>query len=170
VLQRALAAITRYNMFGRNARVGVAVSGGADSLCLLHLLSELALEWDLALTVLHLNHGLRGAESLGDAEFVRQQAERLGWPIIAREVKLPEEGNLEQAAREARLEFFDSAAQEAGLDCIATGHTRSDQGETVLFRFLRGSGTAGLAGIRPVTDSKSNRVRVVRPLIELNRT
>jgi tRNA(Ile)-lysidine synthase len=170
VLQRALAAITRYNMFGRTARVGVAVSGGADSLCLLHLLSELAPEWELALTMLHLNHGLRGEESRGDAEFVRQHAQRLGWPVIVREVKLPAEGNLEQAAREARLEFFDSAAQEVGLDCIATGHTRSDQGETVLFRFLRGSGTAGLAGIRPVTDSKSSCVRIVRPLIELTRT
>jgi tRNA(Ile)-lysidine synthase len=170
VLQRALAAITRYNMFGRTARVGVAVSGGADSLCLLHVLNELAQEWELALTVLHLNHGLRGEESRGDADFVREQAQRLGWPAIVLDVKLPSEGNLEQAAREARLGFFDSAAQEAYLDCIATGHTRSDQGETVLFRFLRGSGTAGLAGIRPVTYSKSNRIRIVRPLIELNRT
>jgi tRNA(Ile)-lysidine synthase len=164
VLQRAVAAITRYNMFARAARVGVAVSGGADSLCLLHLLSELAPEWELALTVLHLNHGLRGEESYGDAEFVREQAQRLGWPVIVREAQLPADGNLEQAAREARLEFFHSAMQSAQLDCVATGHTRSDQAETVLFRFLRGSGTAGLAGIRPATKD-----RVVRPLIELSR-
>jgi tRNA(Ile)-lysidine synthase len=170
VLQRAIAAITRYNMFGRAAHVGVAVSGGADSLCLLHLLSELAPEWELALTVLHLNHGLRGEESRGDAEFVRQQAQRLSWPAIVREVKLPEEGNLEQAAREARLEFFQIATQEASLDCVATGHTRSDQAETVLFRFLRGSGTAGLAGIRPVVEAKSTGVWIVRPLIEVNRS
>jgi len=151
-------------MFARSARVGVAVSGGADSLCLLHLLSELAPEWDLSLTVLHLNHGLRGEESRADAEFVREQAQRLGWPMIVREAQLPADGNLEQAAREARLDFFRSAMQSAQLDCVATGHTRSDQAETVLFRFLRGSGTAGLAGIRPATLN-----RVVRPLIELRR-
>lgn len=164
MLHRAVAAITRYNMFARSARVGIAVSGGADSLCLLHLLSELAPEWDLALTVLHLDHGLRGEESRCDAEFVREQAQRLGWPALVREVKLSPEGNLEQQAREARLEFFRSAMQERRLDCVATGHTRSDQAETVLFRFLRGSGTAGLAGIHPATKE-----RVVRPLIELSR-
>jgi len=165
VLERVVAAITRYNMFARTARVGVAVSGGADSLCLLHLLSELAPQWDLALTVLHLNHGLRGEESRGDAEFVGQQAQRLGWPVIVHQAILPADGNLEQAAREARIEFFHSAMQSARLDCVATGHTRSDQAETVLFRFLRGSGTAGLAGIRPATHRY-----VVRPLIELTRT
>ena len=106
MLERVVAAITRYNMFARTARVGVAVSGGADSLCLLHLLSELAPQWDLALTVLHLNHGLRGEESRGDAEFVRQQAQRLGWPVIVHQAILPADGNLEQAAREARIEFF----------------------------------------------------------------
>jgi tRNA(Ile)-lysidine synthase len=151
-------------MFARTARVGVAVSGGADSLCLLHLLSELAPQWELALTVLHLNHGLRGEESRADAAFVREQAQRLGWPAIVHEAQLPADGNLEQAAREARLQFFHSAMQSARLDCVATGHTRSDQAETVLFRFLRGSGTAGLAGIRPAT-----RDRVVRPLIEFSR-
>jgi tRNA(Ile)-lysidine synthase len=169
VLERAVAAITRYNMFARTARVGVAVSGGADSMCLLHLLHQLAPEWELALTVLHLNHGLRGEESRGDAEFVREQARSLGLPVIVREVKLPADGNLEQAAREARLELFQAAVLEARLDCVATGHTRSDQAETVLFRFLRGSGTAGLAGIRPATDSKSGSARVVRPLLELSR-
>jgi tRNA(Ile)-lysidine synthase len=169
VLERAVAAITRYNMFVRTARVGVAVSGGADSVCLLHLLHQLAPGWELTLTVLHLNHGLRGEESRGDAEFVREQARSLGLPVIVREVKLPADGNLEQAAREARLELFQTATLEGRLDCVATGHTRADQAETVLFRFLRGSGTAGLAGIRPATDSKSGSARVVRPLIELSR-
>jgi tRNA(Ile)-lysidine synthase len=164
VLEQAVAAITRYNMFARGARVGIAVSGGADSLCLLHVLSELAPEWGLALTVLHLNHGLRGEESRGDAEFVREQARQFGWPAIIREVSLPTEGNLEQAAREARLGFFQDAMKETPLDCVATGHTRSDQAETVLFRLLRGSGTAGLAGIRPAT-----KARIVRPLIGIGR-
>ncbi len=165
MLEQALAAITRYNMFARHARVGVAVSGGADSVCLLDVLNRLAAEWELSLTVLHLNHGLRGEESTGDAKFVEEQALRLGLPFVGREVKLPSDGNLEQAAREARLEFFRKAMEGGPLDCVATGHTRSDQAETVLFRFLRGSGTAGLAGIRPVTHA-----RLVRPLIEVSRT
>ena len=157
-LQRLENKIHSRGLLLRGQKILVAVSGGADSLCLLHVLSELAPQWDLALTVLHLNHGLRGEESRGDAEFVREQAQRLGWPAIVHEVELPADGNLEQAAREARLQFFHSAMQSERLDCVATGHTRSDQAETVLFRFLRGSGTAGLAGIRPVTHGK-----VVRP-------
>ena len=72
--------------------------------------------------------------------------------------------NLEQAARHARYEFFGQFLTSGELDRIAVGHTRSDQAETVLFRFLRGSGTAGLAGIRPVTDDG-----IVRPLIEIDR-
>src|SRR5579862_2256304 len=164
MLQRAAEVITRYNMFGRDVRVGVGVSGGPDSVCLLHLLTELARDWNLELTVLHLDHGLRGGESRADAEFVRGVAERLGWPALIREARIDPLDNLEQAAREARLAFFREAMRESRLDCVATGHTRDDQAETVLFRFLRGSGTAGLSGIRPVT-----RDGVVRPLIEIRR-
>ena len=164
MLQRVVEVITRYNMFTRTARVGVAVSGGADSVCLLHLLTELAREWNLALTVLHLNHGLRGEESRADADFVRELAATLGWNVRVREAHLDLTDNLEQAAREARLDFFRDTIGEASLACVATGHTRDDQSETVLFRFLRGSGTAGLAGIRPATQHG-----IVRPLIESRR-
>ncbi len=168
VLQRVAEVITRYNMFARGARVGVAVSGGADSVCLLHVLTELAREWELALTVLHLDHGLRAEESRADAAFVESLAAALGWPVLVREAHLSAEKappeNLEQAARDARLAFFADAMRDSPLDCVATGHTRDDQAETVLFRFLRGSGTAGLAGIRPITQQG-----VVRPLIETRR-
>ena len=139
--------------------VGVAVSGGADSVCLLHVLVLLARERDLRLQVLHLNHNLRGEESRQDAEFVRQLAAELGLPVTVGEVEIGP-GNLEQAAREARLAFF----REAHMDRVALGHTRTDQAETVLFRFLRGSGTAGLSGIRPIT-----RDGIVRPLLEIER-
>jgi tRNA(Ile)-lysidine synthase len=164
VLERVAQTITRYNMFARGARVGVAVSGGADSVCLLQILTELSHERNLVLTVLHLNHGLRGDESRADAAFVEDLAGSLGWGALLRDVHLDPGENLEQAAREARLAFFRDATREASLACVATGHTRDDQAETVLFRFLRGSGTAGLAGIRPVTQQ-----RIVRPLIEMRR-
>ena len=74
--------ITRYSMFAPGARIGVAVSGGADSVCLLHLLFDLAAEWDLRLTVLHLNHKLRGEESETDEQFVREMAASLKLPVI----------------------------------------------------------------------------------------
>lgn len=157
LVQRVAATIDRYGMFATGQTVGVAVSGGADSVCLLHVLVLLAR--DLRLHVLHLNHNLRGDESRGDAEFVRQLAATLGLPSTIHDAEIAP-GNLEQSAREARLRFF----REAQLDRVALGHTRSDQAETVLFRFLRGSGTAGLSGIRPVTGDG-----IVRPLLEIDR-
>jgi tRNA(Ile)-lysidine synthase len=125
--------------------------------------------WNLRLTVLHLDHQLRGEESRQDAAFVRDLAAMLDLPFELQETDVAalcrETGdNLEQAARAARLEFFKRLMQAGTVDRIATGHTRSDQAETVLFRFLRGSGTAGLAGIRPVTDDG-----IVRPLLEIDR-
>nr|Q01QT2.1 RecName: Full=tRNA(Ile)-lysidine synthase; AltName: Full=tRNA(Ile)-2-lysyl-cytidine synthase; AltName: Full=tRNA(Ile)-lysidine synthetase [Candidatus Solibacter usitatus Ellin6076] len=147
-------------MFASGARVAVGVSGGADSVCLLHALVELG---GLKLSVLHVDHGLRGAESRADAEFVGELAARMGLPFCLREVTLGP-GNVEQEGRRARLRFFHEQLAAGNCDRVALGHTRSDQAETVLFRFLRGSGTAGLAGIRPVTAEG-----IVRPLIELER-
>jgi tRNA(Ile)-lysidine synthase len=149
--------------------VGVAVSGGADSVCLLHVLRELAPRWNVRLTVLHLDHKLRGEESRQDAAFVHDLAATLDLPFELQETDVAalcrETGdNLEQAARAVRLAFFHRLIAAGTVDRIATGHTRSDQAETVLFRFLRGSGTAGLAGIRPVTDEG-----MVRPLLEIDR-
>ena len=169
MLEQVAKTIARYSMFQPDQRVGVAVSGGADSVCLLHVLRELAPRWNLLLTVLHLDHMLRGDESRGDAAFVRDLAVTLDLPFELQEADVAarcrETGdNLEQAARAARLDFFQRLMQTGTVDRIATGHTRSDQAETVLFRFLRGSGTAGLAGIRPVTDHG-----IVRPLLEIDR-
>ena len=169
MLERVAKTINRYSMFQPGQRVGVAVSGGADSVCLLHVLRDLAPRWDLQLAVLHLDHKLRGEESLQDAAFVRGLAATLDLPFAFQETDVAalcrETGeNLEQAARAARLEFFQRLMQAGTVGRIAAGHTRSDQAETVLFRFLRGSGTAGLAGIRPVTGDG-----IVRPLIEIDR-
>ncbi len=166
LLDRIAQTIARHRMLEPAQKVGVAVSGGADSVCLLYVLLELAPQWDLRLSVLHLDHGLRGEESRQDAEFVRGLADQLGLPLSLRETPVAQSpDNLEQAAREARLAFFREAISSGAVQRIATGHTRSDQAETVLFRFLRGAGTAGLAGIRPVTSEG-----IVRPLIELERS
>ena len=161
MLDRIQRTIHRYAMFTPGMAVGVAVSGGADSVCLLHIL----LDRDLRLHVLHLNHNLRGNESRADAEFVRDLAARLGLPCTIREADFAaSHDNLEQAGRHARLAFFREMRESGAVERIALGHTRSDQAETVLYRFLRGSGTAGLSGIRPtIADG------IVRPLIEVDR-
>jgi tRNA(Ile)-lysidine synthase len=169
MIEQVAKTITRYSMFQPGQRVGVAVSGGADSICLLHVLRELAPRWNLRLVVLHLDHKLRGEESRQDAVFVRGVAATLDLPFELQETDVAAlcretGGNLEQTARTARLAFFRRLMQAGTVDRIAAGHTRSDQAETVLFRFLRGSGTAGLAGIRPVTDGG-----IVRPLLEIDR-
>lgn len=140
-------------------RIGVAVSGGADSAFLLRAMRELG----LAVAVLHVNHGLRGAESDRDEEFVRALALQCGLPVHVLAAPVAT-GNIEQEARRARYEFFVHHIAIGTCEAVATGHTLDDQAETVLYRFLRGAGTAGLSGIRPVTESG-----MIRPLIDLRR-
>jgi tRNA(Ile)-lysidine synthase len=160
VLNRVSGTLSRYSMCSPGQHVAVAVSGGADSVCLLYLLRELAPSLGITLSVAHLNHKLRGAESDADAAFVKNLAENFGLPFHYKEVEVSAAaGNLEQAGRNARLQFFDTFH----ADRIATGHTQSDQAETVLYRLLRGSGTAGLAGVLPVVG------RRIRPLIDCTR-
>lgn len=161
MLDRVSGTLSRYSMCAPGHRVAVAVSGGADSVCLLHVLHELAPSLGIQLSVAHLNHKLRGAASEGDAKFVQELAAHLRLPFHYAESDVASvRDNLEQAGRLARLAFFDGLP----VDRVATGHTRSDQAETVLYRLLRGSGTAGLAGILPVVDG-----RLIRPLLECSR-
>ena len=164
VLTSVAAFLDRDDLLPRSSRIGVAVSGGADSVCLLHVLRELAPERDLRLTVLHVNHQLRGAESDADAQFVAELAIGFDLPFLVHLAPIPSGENLEQAARDLRLDFFRSSIRDLSLACVATAHTRDDQAETVLFRFLRGSGAAGLAGIRPATSDG-----LIRPLLDISR-
>lgn len=161
MLDRVLETISRYSMLPPAARVGVAVSGGADSVCLLHALHQLG----YALGVVHIEHGIRGEPSRVHAEWVRDLAGRLGLEFHLRAVDVRSyKGNLEQAARRARYSFFEELIATGAVDRIATGHTLSDQAETVLLRLIRGSGPGGLAGILPVTAEG-----IVRPLLAIER-
>jgi tRNA(Ile)-lysidine synthase len=169
LIERVAELIHRQRMFEHGCRAGVAVSGGADSVCLLEVLRELAPRWRLTLSILHLDHRLRGEESRADADFVRRMAADFGLAFHFRELDVADLArstgdNLEQAARRARHEFFLELLRSGALDRVATGHTRSDQAETVIFRLLRGSGIAGLAGIWPATEEG-----VVRPLLGVSR-
>jgi tRNA(Ile)-lysidine synthase len=153
VIERIAAAV------GNRRNIGVAVSGGADSVFLLTALYEIG----VAAAVLHVNHKLRGPDSDADEDFVRALSEKLGLPFHAASLP-PAEGNTEQEARNLRYRFFEECLKDGLCDVVATGHTLDDQAETVLFRFLRGSGTAGLSGIRPATDTG-----LIRPLLGIRR-
>jgi tRNA(Ile)-lysidine synthase len=149
-------------------RVGVAVSGGADSVALLRILHELRGKIGFALCVLHFNHQLRGAESDADEEFVKTLAGALNLECIAdREdvgaVAEREGWNLEDAGRRLRYEFFDRVMARGMATRVATAHTADDQAETVLTRLLRGTGLTGLCSIYPI------RGKIIRPLIETRR-
>lgn len=159
LVERVGEIISRYNMLSAGDRVGVAVSGGADSVALLHILHRLASKLQVQLTVLHVNHRLRGSESDGDESFVRELAASLGLEIAVCQAPV-EGGNVEQEARMARRNFFQRSMEQHELRRVALGHTRSDQAETVLFRLLRGSGLAGLAAMRMVTEDA-----LIRPLL-----
>jgi tRNA(Ile)-lysidine synthase len=160
VLERVAATISRYNMLAPGARVIVAVSGGPDSVCLLHVLRELKCQ---VVAIAHLNHKLRGAASDEDERFVAAMAREAGLDVYLTAANI-QGGNLEQTARRARREFFHDLIRRRVADRVALGHTRDDQAETVLFRMLRGSGLAGLAGILPVTAEG-----LVRPLLGVTR-
>ena len=163
------------------ATVIVAVSGGADSTALLHLLSCLRAAWSLNLVVAHLDHNLRPS-SAEDASFVAEMAENWGLPIendrLAPEA-LTQEGNLEANARQRRYRFLGRVAVDHQIDGnpvdVAVAHTANDQAETVLMNLIRGSGLHGLAGmqaVRPliVQDRTVPGVRVVRPLLDVSRS
>jgi tRNA(Ile)-lysidine synthase len=150
--------------------VGVAVSGGPDSILLLHFMHLYVREAALTITAVHFNHKLRGEESEEDEQFVREQAAQLGVEFLRSEPEggpesRPRHRNLEAAARDLRYRFFFSLLNRGTLDRIVTGHNADDQAETVLLRLLRGSGTRGLGGIYPALGGG----KIVRPFLSLNR-
>jgi tRNA(Ile)-lysidine synthase len=173
-----IAAQTRHNVIARHMlaageRVVVAVSGGPDSLCLLHVLTQLRSELGIDLHVAHLNHGLRGAEADADAEFVRHLAAEwgIGATVESADVQAYRAANhlsLEQAARQVRYAFLRRVAASAGAQAIAIGHTADDQVETILMHWLRGAGLTGLRGMAPVED-RLGGVRLIRPLLDVSR-
>jgi tRNA(Ile)-lysidine synthase len=149
-------------------RVGVAVSGGADSVALLLLLQELREKLGVVLSVVHLNHKLRGKASDADEEFVAKLAAKQGLEFHAASVRVAkiakkERANLEDASRRARYDYFRSLVDSGALRRIAVAHTADDQAETVLAHILRGTGLTGLGGIHPVAGP------IIRPLLKIRR-
>lgn len=169
--KKVLEYIKEYQMLEPGDRVIAAVSGGADSVCLLSVLEELSRTpggIPMELLAVHVHHGLRGAEADRDAEFVREFCARLGVPVVVvkRDVAGYASGrglSVEEAGRILRYEALEQAAADWGAGRIAVAHHRDDNAETILHHLVRGSGLRGLAGMRPVQGMR------IRPLLGVDR-
>src|SRR6267142_3817702 len=168
LLNRVRVAIEKQGLLRAGERVGVAVSGGADSVALLLVLVEVRRQLGVVLSVVHFNHKLRGKHSDADEKFAAKLAAEhnlsfyAGRGDVAADAKL-RKANLEDTAREARYQFFAVLVATGHLDKVVVAHTADDQAETVLAHILRGTGIAGLGGIHPRMG------HVVRPLLGVRR-
>ena len=161
--------------FSSGKKLIVAVSGGPDSLALLHALHLLSAKFDLVLHAAHLDHGLRGEASASDARFVAETCERLGVALTSRrdDVRAHQKTrrlSLEQAGREVRYAFLSGVARDQGADAVALGHTADDQAETVLMHIIRGTGLTGLRGMQTVSRRvfEDSQIDLFRPLLDMS--
>ena len=166
--------VSDYGMLEENDSVLVGVSGGADSISLVHILSEIAPLFSLKLGVAHLNHSLRGNESDNDARFVVSVSDKLCLPCFIEKtdvIKYKTENGLsiEEAGRRVRYAFFEKIAQKEGFNKIALGHTSDDNAELILMYLIRGSGPLGISGIPPVRGVFKTNLLIIRPLIKTAR-
>ncbi|MGC9520796.1 MAG: tRNA lysidine(34) synthetase TilS [Anaerolineae bacterium] len=186
LLRDVAAYVERHHLIEPGARVVVGVSGGPDSVALLHVLSRLSQDYGLDLHIAHLDHRIRGAASAADRAFVADLAEGLGVPVTTRSADIPalaerERLAIEEAARRRRYGFLCQVAQTIGASHIAVGHNADDQAETVLMHLLRGAGPAGLRGMLPATRLRDYRLlpetiqpptdlTLIRPLLSTPRS
>lgn len=173
LIEQVLKTVRAYSMLKPGDSVIIAVSGGPDSIFLVHALSRLKNKLKLkSLSICNLDHGLRGEESADDSEFVKRLAGDMGLRFFYKSLRLrtrqAKSLSIEELAREERYRFFKEAAEISGANVIATGHTIDDQAETVLMRVIKGSSLKGIVGIAPARDYGD--LRVIRPLIEIEKS
>lgn len=169
VIEKVQNTINQQGLAENGSSVLVAVSGGADSVCLLHVLSSIKNSFNYNISAAHLNHSIRGAEADRDEDYViglckklkiKCYTEKTDVPKLAQEKGMTEE----EAGRRARYEFFERVLSENNIDYVATAHNKNDQAETVLMRIIRGSGLTGLRGIKYKREDC-----VIRPLLDVSR-
>lgn len=170
VFETLTTALHHTGLISRGQRLLLAVSGGIDSMALLHMFHRLKDEWNLELTVAHINHQLRGRESDDDEEFVRQHSSRLTIPFVSQRVdvkRYQQEHNctVQVAARALRYRALNELREQVGAEWIVTAHNANDNAETVLMNIIRGSGLHGLTGI----PARNLQQRCIRPLLTLTR-
>jgi tRNA(Ile)-lysidine synthase len=168
-LKTVEATVCRYNMLDSGDTVLVGLSGGPDSVALLHSLVAMQSIWSLRLVVVHLNHQLRDSAAEKESVFVEKLASQLHIPCViasrdVRSYQATHRLSIQEAAREVRYAFYDETAETYGAQKIALGHQKNDNAESVLMHLLRGTGPRGLSGIPPVRQG-----RIIRPLLEVTR-
>ncbi|MFF2094396.1 tRNA lysidine(34) synthetase TilS [Paenibacillus sp. NPDC058174] len=173
MLQQVRSTAEQEGLWAKGDALIAAVSGGPDSMALLHLLSRLAAEHDLTITVAHVNHGFRKAESAAEAEMVEQYAAKLGLAFEMTELDMPayieETGmNPSAASRERRYAYLVETAERRGAAAIVLAHHGDDQAETIMMRLLRGTGLTGLSGM--AVKRREKNVQLIRPLLRMNKS
>lgn len=175
ILKTVLDRHRQYNLFPPDSTIVLAVSGGADSLALLHVMAQLCERLRIHLHVATLNHGLR-VDAADDVAYVQQIASQLDVPVTAEMVDVnalaqSHRIGIEAAARKARYHFFGRVAQQVGATTIATAHHADDQSETILMHMIRGSGVQGLVGMQPKTILPDHpSLTLVRPFLAVRRS
>lgn len=172
IFQNVKATILKYGMLSLNDKIVVALSGGPDSVALLHILHSLSTDYSLTLYAAHLNHLLRGREAEEDAYFVRELAKKLKVEIRTEEADVKREAkekglSLQEAARRVRYDFLKRMAREVGASKVALGHQLDDQVETIFLRLIRGTGAEGFRGIPPKREL-DDKITIIRPLIDIS--
>jgi len=167
LMEKVKRIIESHHLFEKGEKVIVGVSGGVDSMVLLHILNSLRQELNLSLIVAHINHGLRPLESAKEAELVQRESDKLGLPFEygnfdVKSLQKLKGFSIQDAAMRVRFHFFEYLLRKYDGQKIALGHNADDQVETILMRLMRGSGLKGLKGMIPLRDGK-----VVHPLIEI---
>ncbi len=166
---RVLQTISQYNMISRGDKILVAVSGGADSVCLLSVLDRLKNDLGFGLYCAHVNHGLRGEAADSDQMFVQDMCSRRGIKFFSKKVDVAalakeKKVSTEEAGRGVRYDFFNELLEQYGFQKIATAHNRDDNAETIMMRIIRGTGIDGLGGIKYVRDEL-----IIRPILDIPR-
>ena len=166
--RKILETIKKYNLIEKGDSIVIGVSGGPDSICLLHILNELKNELNFKIYVAHINHMIR-EEADGETEYVKEFCKNLGVKCYTKRIEVVKiakqlKRGTEETGRQIRYEFFNKVLEETNSNKIVTAHNNNDKVETILMNILRGSGTSGLKGIEPIRDNK-----YIRPLIEIER-
>lgn len=166
--EEVLKTIETYNLIEKNDKIVIGVSGGPDSICLLHVLYGLKEKLGIEIVVAHVNHMLRDVANL-ETEYVQSFCKKLGIECYVKkadilEISKTQKKGTEEVGRQVRYDFFDEVAKKTNSNKIATAHNSNDRAETVILNILRGSGLSGLKGIEPIRDNK-----YIRPLINTDR-
>ena len=170
ILTKVNNTIKNHRLIQKNDKILIGVSGGPDSVALLHILNSLSGKLKFNLFIAHLDHMLR-KDSIKDAEFVKKLSRELKIPLVIGHVNvgtLAKNSSIEETARNARFAFFFKTARKIKANKIALAHNLDDQAETVLMRILRGTGLSGISGILP--KRKISDYEVIRPLLEVKRS